>query len=76
LEFPGERVHNLSLEFPGESALTFKFGGWGHINHGISRAGGALTLESPGKGAFRLWNSKGRSNSHMEFPEGGENFMG
>jgi hypothetical protein len=33
-------------------------------------------LEFPGKGAFRLWNSKGRSNSHMEFSEGGVNFMG
>jgi hypothetical protein len=30
-----------------------------------------LTLEFPGKGAFKLWNSKERSNFHMEFPEGG-----
>jgi hypothetical protein len=37
---------------------------------------GGLTLEFPGKGAFRIWNSKGRSNSHMEFPKGGVNFMG
>ena len=46
------------------------------INLGISRGGGGLTLEFPGKGAFRIWNSKGRSNSHMEFPEGEVNFMG
>jgi hypothetical protein len=43
------------LEFPGE----------GYINLGISRGGGGLTLEFPGKGAFRIWNSKGRSNSHI-----------
>jgi hypothetical protein len=46
------------------------------MNLGISRGGGGLTLEFPGQGAFRIWNSKGRSISHMEFPEGGVNFMG
>ena len=45
----------------------WNFQGRGCINLGISRGEGALTLEFPGKGAFRIWNSKGRSNSHMEF---------
>jgi hypothetical protein len=45
-------------------------------NLGISRGGGGLTVEFPGKEAFRIWNSKGRSNSHMEFPEGEVNFVG
>jgi hypothetical protein len=50
----------LTLEFPGERCINFKFPGEGYINLKISR-----------KGAFRLWNSKGRSNSHMEFPRKG-----
>jgi hypothetical protein len=66
----------LTLEFPGERCINFKFPGEWYINLGISLEGGGLTLEFPGKGAFRIWNSKGRSNSHMEFPEGGVNFMG
>jgi hypothetical protein len=45
----------------------WNFQGRGCINLGISRGEGTLTLKFPGKGAFRLWNSKGRSNSHMEF---------
>ena len=57
----------LTLEFPGERCINFKFPGEGCINLGISRGEGTLTLKFPGKGAFRLWNSKGRSNSHMEF---------
>jgi hypothetical protein len=57
----------LTLEFPGERCINFKFPGEGYINLGISRGEGTLTLKFPGKGAFRLWNSKGRSNSHMEF---------
>jgi hypothetical protein len=41
------------------------FQGRGCINPGISREGG-----------FRLWNSKRRGKSHMEFPEGGVNLVG
>ena len=65
---------NYYLHPPVEEPWNFQ--GRGCINLGISRGGGGLTLEFPGKGAFRNWNSKGRSNSHMEFPEGGVNFMG
>jgi hypothetical protein len=60
----------LTLEFPGERCINFKFPGDWYINLGISRGEGTLltfALKFPGKEAFRLWNSKGRSNSHMEF---------
>jgi hypothetical protein len=59
----------LTLEFPGERCINFKFPGEGYIKLGISRGEGTLTLKFPGnfQEAFRLWNSKGRSNSHMEF---------
>ena len=40
----------LTLEFPGERCINFKFPGEGNINLGISRGEGTLTLKFPGKG--------------------------
>jgi hypothetical protein len=44
----------LTLEFPGERCINFKFPGEEYINLGISRGEGTLTLKFPGKGAFML----------------------
>jgi hypothetical protein len=60
LEFPGDRYNNFQISRgrSGGGTLTLEFPGEGCINPGISR-------EFPGKGASRLCNSKGRSNSYI-----------
>jgi hypothetical protein len=39
----------LTLEFPGERCINFKFPGEGYINLGISRKGGIQALEFQGE---------------------------